>query len=763
MCTHISVSPIPASPEGTGRSAVLPFLVFLFFSTLMAELTEASDGSEPGTLHGKVLSEGGLEIERAKITAIQIDKVQINAVPGDSPEGAFQEGSKAEVSVFSDSRGRFQLDRFQLDRCPLPCLLVIEHPRFEHRSVELSEIPAEGLTVTLHAKQAVFEQIDVTASRGSSDTLTPLSIASTAVQPENLAAAPTTLTELVEHAAGVAENGQGGLFQVFSIRGVSGHRVSTLVDGMRITSERRAGVSTSFIDPLLMGSVEVLRGPASTYYGSGALGGVIQVFPRISDGLWVESGYDSFGDQSVHAVGWGTDQSHGDGWSLGLAHRAMDDDQAADGTELNSEFSQVSAILRRAWSHGERRYQILAIPTYGADIGKPNTDFPQRITDYPRERHLLLKAAIDTPDWRFQAFLHPNDLETEVLDTGESLSEVFNSGVDLGADWQRDWALGSQGGAAGRFGFSYFGRRGVRAEERASDLAGNPLSEALTLDDGTQDELATFGSLRWSWGAATLQAGTRLTWQHQSNEARPSRDDSAWTGFLGVVRPVGKGIELTANLGSGLRFPTLSERFFIGTTGRGQVIGNPDLEAERSVDLDLGIRWFTSSLFLSFQVFQQDIDNYIERISLDDGTRTFVNLRSGTIRGIELEGFYVWSDHWTLSWNGHQLDGEDESGLPLSDVPADRLQIGLSYQRGQWTGRGQLQLRAAKDDPGSGEIAIPSAQLLSLSLKYHLTNGMALTLRGKNLLDEKYLNSADDKATIAPGRSLGLSLSWTAP
>ena len=29
--------------------------------------------------------------------------------------------------------------------------------------------------------------------------------------------------------AGVAENGQGGLFQVFAVRGVSGHRVLTLI------------------------------------------------------------------------------------------------------------------------------------------------------------------------------------------------------------------------------------------------------------------------------------------------------------------------------------------------------------------------------------------------------------------------------------------------------------------------------------------------------------------------------------------------------
>jgi len=42
----------------------------------------------------------------------------------------------------------------------------------------------------------------------------------------------------------------------------------------RIVAERRAGATASFIDPLLLGVVNVVRGPYSSYYGSGALGGV---------------------------------------------------------------------------------------------------------------------------------------------------------------------------------------------------------------------------------------------------------------------------------------------------------------------------------------------------------------------------------------------------------------------------------------------------------------------------------------------------------
>ncbi|MEM8995684.1 MAG: Plug domain-containing protein, partial [Acidobacteriota bacterium] len=181
-------------------------------------------------------------------------------------------------TVHTDAGGRFSLS------CDLPCLMLITHPRFKEQLVEQREAPDGPLKISMEAKQAVYERIDVTASRSVGETFVAETVAATEIKVEERAAAPTTLTELVEGVAGVAENGQPGLFQVYSIRGVSRHRVLTLVSGMQITGERRAGVATSFIDPLLMGAVDVLRGPASTYYGSGALGGVVQIFPRRFEG-----------------------------------------------------------------------------------------------------------------------------------------------------------------------------------------------------------------------------------------------------------------------------------------------------------------------------------------------------------------------------------------------------------------------------------------------------------------------------------------------
>ncbi|NIM63411.1 MAG: TonB-dependent receptor, partial [Acidobacteria bacterium] len=100
-----------------------------------------------------------------------------------------------------------------------------------------------------------------------------------------------------------------------------------------------------------------------------------------------------------------------------------------------------------------------------------------------------------------------------------------------------------------------------------------------------------------------------------------------------------------------------SERFFTGTTGRGFVTGNPVLDPERSLNVDAGVRWYGDKIFLAGYIFRNEIDDYIERIDVSDGELTFVNLTSGTIEGVELEGFCQLSTDLGLSFGGHWMQG----------------------------------------------------------------------------------------------------------
>lgn len=653
-----------------------------------------------------------------------------------------------DLATFTDARGAFSITD-----CPQPCTLVVSHPRF-HEAVAEPAGEQQGLVIVLESKNTFSEQVVVTASRANRDAFAPESVASTLIEVADQTSAPATLTELIEGVPGVSENGQGGHFQVYSIRGISRQRVMTLISGMRITSERRAGVATSFVDPRLMGSVEVVRGPSSTFYGSGALGGVVQVFPRRFDGPTVELGYDSHGDENVQMFGWGNDR-----WSVGFARRDSSNDETAAGDEQFFQFTQWSATVSARFERGPRQWELMLIPARGNDIGKPNSEFPnRRPVFYPEENHFLARIGMaGEAGWNFQAWVHPQDLQTHTLRVGQSLSQLETETLDLGSSVQRSWQRGAVSGVSGA---EYFGRRGVGSIERLETFEDESVSIVEALDDAEEDELGLFSSARWRWGSTALQAGARLTFQRQDNAGFDSRDDSALTGFVGLVQPLGGGFELVANLGSGLRFPTLSERFFSGSTPRGGQIGNPNLEPERSVSFDAGVRWFGDRTFVEGGFFRQEIDDYIERIRIDGSVRTFVNLTSGSIDGIELEATYQPNGRWQVSLGGHVIDGDAEDGTPLADIPPARVELGLRFTEGRWSADGKIEYRAEKNDPGDGELAIEDALVVGASLGYELRDGLRLVLRGRNLFDEVYFNSADDLAIVSPGRSIGVSLSW---
>ncbi len=584
----------------------------------------------------------------------------------------------------------------------------------------------------------------------------PRGASTTVLEPTRSADPPQALTDLVAVAPAVSENGQGGLFQNVSIRGVSRQRVRHMISGVRITDERRAGPASSFVDPLLMGSVEVLRGPATTFHGSGALGGTIQAVPRRFENWTVQTGWSSEGEGRFLMAGGGSEH-----WSIGVARREQDDAEAADKTRLNDHFEQTSAVLRFDWGDKTKReYSLLFVPSRGDDIGKANSDFPTRITVYPEERHDVFEFTLaDLSGWQLRTYVHDRSLETRVTQPLE-LGEVTSGSTDYGAGWERNSSTG--GNTSIHWGFDLFGRAEVDSTETLTVT--DPMNPSVTvsqpLDSGRETEWGGFAVVRWQAGGADWEGGVRLSRQNQGNTGDASLDRSAINGFMGVIKPFGSKWELRGAASSGERFPSLGELFFSGITGRGEVFGNPALGSERALNTEIGFAYKGSRLILRSAVFRNDIDDYIERIEFAPDLLTFVNLTSGKIDGVELSGVLRSGSNWLILFGGHLLEGRASDGTPLADVPPHEVWAEARLRRGKFQAGARLAHRASKDDPGSGEKPIPSVDLLSLTARYQATPRWALYAGVRNAFDELYFRSADDKAPPAVGRTFSAGLAW---
>ena len=150
-------------------------------------------------------------------------------------------------------------------------------------------------------------EIAVTAKGYAADTLdTPASIDVIDAQ-EIRRKGATSLGQALQGEPGLAATSDGSASLNPVVRGLKKESLALMVDGMRLNSAQPYGAIGSFVSLGLAERVEVLRGPASVLYGSGALGGAINVLlpqARFDAGVSGRLGLRAAsGDRSVGASG----------------------------------------------------------------------------------------------------------------------------------------------------------------------------------------------------------------------------------------------------------------------------------------------------------------------------------------------------------------------------------------------------------------------------------------------------------------------------
>jgi len=163
--------------------------------------------------------------------------------------------------------------------------------------------------------------------------------------------------------------------------------------------------------------------------------------------------------------------------------------------------------------------------------------------------------------------------------------------------------------------------------------------------------------------------------------------------------------------GRGFRAPTTGELYAPTTTtniievatGNTVVVptnaANPDLDAETSLNLELGWRWESDTARVGVSVFRDRYDDFIESVRLTanpqtqyrtgaTGTprygydyNTLANVGKVTVQGIELEGLWRLGEAWLLRAAWSHNEGRDEANdHPLNSINPDRGVVGLSWQ-----------------------------------------------------------------------------------
>ena len=137
--------------------------------------------------------------------------------------------------------------------------------------------------INVHADEEEYfdlEKVTVTANRTAKeiDELTNKASVLTAEEIEKYS--HRNIRDIIRYEPGVTVSGLGRFgLSGFNIRGIGGDRVLTLIDGAPVADEFSFGPALSarrnYIDVDTLKAVEIVRGPASSLYGSNAIGGLV--------------------------------------------------------------------------------------------------------------------------------------------------------------------------------------------------------------------------------------------------------------------------------------------------------------------------------------------------------------------------------------------------------------------------------------------------------------------------------------------------------
>ena len=689
--------------------------------------------------------------------------------------------ARAEVSILgrpgsavTDAQGRFT---WHPDPAPpFEILVVLPGERYT-KPVLVEALPASGPLI-VEVSALVTEAVTVTAGAAPDIQTTPGNGATLLTRADLDIRQPVNLMQALENVPGVSQVSEGHA-SVPAVRGMARGRTLILIDGARVTSERRVGPSATFLDPFVLESVEVSRGPGSVAYGSDAFGGVIYARTRRAEPgspLRMRAIATLGAGIPERRVGMEVSKGFAEGGVLVQAHyRDIDDYRSPEGDVFNSGASDRGFLARAERALAGGMVTVGWQSDFGRDVERPRNNSRTVRFFYPTEDSHRLTLGYNVRDLvgftrigidgYLGSYAQITDQDRFAsATTGRNLERADVSANDFQL---RGTAERFAGKARVEFGFDMNGRFNLEALDiiQAYDRAGLLTTDTtnVSIEDARRSDIAVFASVEVPVTTLLVAAGgARVDRISTRNDGGffgdRSTSNASGSGYGSVTAGPYAGFSITAQVSRGFRDPVLSDRYFRGPSGRGFITGNPDLEPETSVQVDLATRFTSRRARLAVFFYQYDIEDLIERFQTEVDFFFFRNRGEGRVRGFEVEsqldlGWGVTTELAAQIARGTLLDDD----TPLDDAPADNVSVQLRKAISRGFAQARVARYAGDDRPGPTEIAMPGYTLVDVSGGIPLTRHLDLRGLVRNVLDETYYASPDARFVFAPGISASLT------
>ena len=529
------------------------------------------------------------------------------------------------------------------------------------------------------------------------------------------------LPTLLRREAGIELSQNGGLGGNASLfmRGGRSAQALVLIDGVRVED---AGFGTTALQHLMpddIDRIEIARGNVSSLYGSGAIGGVVQVFTRRGSGTPAPYGEAMAGSRDT------TKLLAGYGGQIG---------EMSSSTRFN-----VSAMRldTRGFSAIDPRFAPLANPD---DDGYRNESVSANLAQRLGADHeiglrvLRTRAKIDYDD----SFTGPTSVQTADQDLGMTqlywdarLLERWKSRITAaeGTDYRTDFLDGA---------FAFLSNTRSRQLIWNNDVSLAPAhGVSLSLERLEQEmDNSTFGqkkrdanSVRLGYLGRFGAHSVQLNWRND----RYSDFGDADTYFAGYGYDLTDAWRFTASTSTAFRAPTFQDLFGFG--------GNPQLRPERARTNEVGVQWASGPNRVRTVAFQTD---YQDAITFDNATFTAQNIRKMKVTGVETS--------YSGRVGGFDLRAALTLQDPIEQEPGDvELQavrrakafgsLAVFRTSGRWRLGGEVLASGPRPDTDIATFErteLASYTVVNLLARFEYDKRLYVAARLENAFDEEY-------------------------
>ncbi|HXW03902.1 MAG TPA: TonB-dependent receptor [Vicinamibacterales bacterium] len=590
---------------------------------------------------------------------------------------------------------------------------------------------------------------------------------------------PENLMQALETVPGITQVSEGHA-SVPAIRGLARGRTLFLIDGGRVTSERRVGPSGTFLDPSVIEGIDIARGPGSVAYGSDALGGVVSVRTRRAEpGSPLEARVSGTLGAGIPEVRGAFEVSKGleRGGVLVQAHvRNAEDYDGPDEEVFNSGWEDQGFLINFTHAVANGFFTAGWQSDFGRDFERPRSNSRTVRFFHPFENSHRFTTSYQLPDVAgFRQVTATGFLGTyeQRIDQDRFATATAGRGIERADVSANDFHVKGHGErllgpARLEFGVDVNGRYGLEALDtiQAFDLAGNLTSDTtnVSVDSARRIDTGMYLQAESALGRLARVAGgirgDRVTTRNAGGFfGDRSTSNAAASGFGSITLVPVQRLSVTAQLSRGFRDPVLSDRYFRGPSGRGFITGNPDLEPETSLQFDLATRYTFAQTQLAAYFYYYRIDDLIERYQAEADFFFVRNRGRARLRGVEIEGRTDLGGGYSLEVAAQLAHGsapDDEAFL--DDVsPATFSAVGRKDFAGRAYAQARVAFHAEDDRPGPSEIAAPGATLIDAGGGWRLIPQLEIRAVLRNLLDDEYYASPDPRFVLAPGRSFSVT------